>query len=463
MAMYTDVPLMSGAYSGISKNFNAQACENLVAVFDKEENVPYFYSRPGLDPIAQVTANNEVRNFAEMGGKLWMVAGAKLYSMTTAGVINYELPLIGASTGMAGMAVGANDKLLVVDGVAGYTVVAGVAQIIHDYDFQLGYTCCYIDGYYIVSKKDSGEFYISELDDPTSWNALSYASAEGSPDNLQAVVNNQNNLWLFGNKSIEIWFDSGNATFPFERITGAISHVGTLSPRSIAVHDRAVYFLDNELTVRASRGLDPQRISTSQIEYNISQYTNPYDANGYMMAFEGNVFYILTFKTDNETWVYNIVTGLWSKWTTGVSLNRFSGNCFANFNGVPIVGDKSNGYIYTASSDVYMDNEVANSIRRYVATRAVHDGGHYLRHHGFRIDMETGNGEIQVAIGYTDDAFKTQHYIAVDIDDEDYSGIVAARRLGRSKNRVYYIMTTSNAKIAFRGIAHANISRTNVL
>ena len=456
-----DIPLMAGAYSDYSPNINAQECLNLTPFMDTEENIPAFYGRPGLIAETELYADHPVRGIEKMGGALWAVVGNKLYKRTTAGV-DAEKGTLDTTTGPVHFAVG-EDKLFFTDGTSGYTVVADTFAKITDGDFPatpIG--AIYIDGWYLTVKSGTGEFYQSALDDPTGWTSAGYAVAEGSPDNVQIPVNVNNDLWLIGDDTLEIWFDSGNVNLgtAFERVTGAIGYVGTGSPHSACVYNRTLYFIDQNRIARAAKGLDPQKISTRQIEYQWQQYSSVSDAIGYVIPFEGFEYLVFTFPTANATWVYNITTGLWEKWASYATDGRFRGTCYSYFNGKHLVGDHTSGKLLKLSSANYQDD--GNAITRRITTRKISGGGFYLIHHNFEIELEPGHGTLALALTWSDDGGTTWSTGSTKtLANADYDAQAKWLRLGQGKNRIYKIATTSNAKIAIKGIAHAEISATS--
>src|SRR5205823_3197922 len=83
----------------------------------------------------------------------------------------------------------------------------------------------YIDGYFVFNQPGTGRFQITGLF-ATTVDPLDFATAEGSPDLLISLIVNQREIWLFGENSTEVFFDSGNALFPFQRIQGAFIELG---------------------------------------------------------------------------------------------------------------------------------------------------------------------------------------------------------------------------------------------
>ncbi|MGV2359753.1 UNVERIFIED_CONTAM: hypothetical protein QOZ72_28920, partial [Pseudomonas aeruginosa] len=79
----------------------------------------------------------------------------------------------------------------------------------------------YLDGYGVFVRPDTQQFYISALNDFTTFDALDFASDEADPDNLVTHIVDHQELILFGERVTTVWFDSGDATFPLARREGA--------------------------------------------------------------------------------------------------------------------------------------------------------------------------------------------------------------------------------------------------
>src|SRR3972149_7133747 len=105
-------------------------------------------------------------------------------------------------------------------------------------------------------------------------------------------------LWLIGSKTYEIWYNSGDPSFPFSRIEGSFNRVGCCAVNSIDEFQGAVAWLSNTRNVVMSSGYNVQKISTEQIDYQFDQYGTVSDALGFFYSQEGHIFYLLTFPTE---------------------------------------------------------------------------------------------------------------------------------------------------------------------
>ena len=229
----------------------------------------------------------------------------------------------------------------------------------------------FLDGYFIVGVSGSMNVYASNLYDGTTWNALAYSPVTGASDIVQSVFNLYQQLWIIKQYTTEIWYDTGTSPsvgFPFARESGAVIDYGTCAPWSCARGENSLFFLanvrDNDggemVGVVQISGVAPQLVSPFAVTASMSQYAVVSDAFGYCYSQGGHTFYVLTFPSANATWVYDVSTKLWherSTWTgSPYAIGRHVGNCYANFNGMHLVGDYASGNIYQLVNNIYQDN-----------------------------------------------------------------------------------------------------------
>jgi len=284
---------------------------------------------------------------------------------------------------------------------------------------------------------------------------------------------------VFGTDSVEVWYDSGAADFPLQRIQGAFNEIGCVSAFSIAKLDNGLFWLGTDARgqgiVYRANGYTGVRVSTHAIEYAIAQNGNISDAIAYTYQQEGHAFYVLTFPSGNATWVYDVSTQVWHE-RAGFDNGEFMrhrSNCQCNFGGNILVGDFENGNIYRFDLDVYADN---GGIQKWLRSwRALPTGQNNLKrtaHHSLQLDCETGVGlndgqgsDPQVMLRWSDDGGHTwsnEHWSPIGKIGA-YGHRTFWRRLGMTlklRDRVYEISGTDPNKIAIMG-AELILSPTN--
>jgi len=196
-------------------------------------------------------------------------------------------------------------------------------------------TATTMDGYVIRDDKGNrGRFQYSDLYDVNTENAFNFATAEGSPDDLIAVLADRRELWLFGEYTTEIWYNAGNKDLPFQRFQGGFVQLGIAAPLTAKKFDNSIAWLAQDkrgalTVVRAGEGFQPTMISTTQINTEIEKlHGYVFNAFAEVMRIEGHEFYVLTFpgkygldsgqsgrqSVTPTTFVYDSVFKLWAKW-----------------------------------------------------------------------------------------------------------------------------------------------------
>lgn len=446
-------------------NASAQRAVNcyLEAGADGAENA--LYGTPGT--VLRVTlGSGPIRGGIVAGGYSWFVSGSEVYRLSS----TYVSTLCGTiSTSSGPVSLAANDsQVLIVDGVTGYIVdmPTAVCAVITDPDFPNGVTqATYQDGFFIVAGNGSGQFFINETpNNGNIWNGLDFSSAEGSPDNTISIISSHRELWLIGTDSAEIWINTGNADFPFERSGNVFIEHGCAAAFTLDKIDNTVFWLGADTrgagTIWRANGYTPQRISTHAIEYAIGQYSRIDDAFAFTYQEEGHLFYVLTFPSGNETWVYDAATNEWHQraWFNSAdgSLNRWRPSCHVFSGGKHLVGDFENGNIYSLEIDVNTDN---GGVLKRVRTAATVSSQQLRQFFSMlQVVMETGVGDLvstdpQLILRFSDDnghSWSNEKTCSVGKIGE-YSKRAIFRRLGCGRNRVWEISMTDPVKFAVIG------------
>ena len=316
----------------------------------------------------------------------------------------------------------------------------------------------------IFNRATTGQFFISGLNDVT-FDALDIATAEGSPDDLVGIISDHRDLWLFGTKTTEVWFNSGNADFPFERIQGAFIEHGCAAAFSIAKMNNTVFWLGQDDkgkgVVYMATGYQPQRISTHAVEQAIQGYSNISSATAYAYQQDGHFFYVLNFPSAGTTWVFDSSTGFWHErvYNNAGTLERHRGDCYAFAHGKHVVGDYANGKLYELSLTTYTDDSVG--IVRQRVSPHVTSGDRWIYYNSFQLDIVTGVGldgtgqgtDPQAMLQFSDDgghSWSNEKWVDI--------GAIGQRktrakwnRLGRSRDRVFKITITDPVPVTIIG------------
>ena len=440
---------------------------------------PAFLQRaPGLRFLAYV-GNGPVRGLWTFGDYGYAVSGDKLYQIDSMWVVTEKGTVAGS--GPVSM-VDNGTQLFIAAGATGYIYNAGtdVFAQITDPDFPGASTVGFIDGYFVFTEPNSQKFWVTALLDGTSVDPLDFASAEGSPDDLVSLIVDHREVWLFGQTSVEVWYNAGLPDFPLSRIQGAFNEIGCAAPYSVAKLDNGVFWLGADARGRGivyrSQGYNGQRISTHAVEWQIQQYTDITDATAYTYQQDGHSFYVLNFPSADITWVYDVATLSWHQ-RAGWLNNRYTrhrGDCQMAYNAEIVVGDYLAGAIYAYDPEVYTE---AGTVQKWLRSwRALPTGTNNLSrttHHALQLDCQSGVGldgeqqgtDPQVMLRWSDDGGHTwsnEHWKSMGRIGETGTRVIW-RRLGMTlklRDRVYEISGTDPVKIAIMG-AELIMDRTN--
>jgi hypothetical protein len=444
------IPFATNSYKSVSLPLSSERTINVYAEReppDAKSQVAVF-GAPGLMNFA-TCGTGPVRGMWVMGGVLYVVSGVTLYSVTSLGVAT---SIGGAISGNGPVSMSDNGtQLLIVNGVLGYIYSVGTGfQVITSTNFHASKSCTFFDNYFVLSWDGTNKFFISGSLDGTSYSGTDFASAEVSPDYVLAVVNQQENLLVFGQKTIETWYDAGTINFPFQRIDGGTIERGCAAALTPVKEDNSVFFLGDDLVFYRLDGTIPRRISTHAIEDAWQQYSSVSDAFTFSYTFEGHKFIVLTFPTGNATWVFDISTGLWHE-RDSVDINnnsfgRWRGNCCQVAYNKILIGDAYSGVVGYIDGTTY--TEFGNMIRGIMVSPIVSDPDRKrVFHSRFELDIEQGVGttvnpgaDPQISLDWSDDGgrtFKPMQLWHSMGKIGAYTKRLRWLRLGQSRNRMY--------------------------
>lgn len=283
-------------------------------------------------------------------------------------------------------------QVVAVDGLKAFYYDARENEVkqITDEAFYPASTVTYQDGYFLFDRKGTGQFFISELLD-VAFDPLDFATAEGQPDNLVAVLSDHREIFLFGEETIEVWYNSGASDFPFERNQGAFVEKGCGARYSVAKQNNTVYFIGSDLMVYQMTGYTPVRISNHAVEKTLKDIYLE-DAFAYTYQDEGHLFYVLTIPERDITWCYDISTGAWHIRQSYI-FGRHQSNNAIFFDSKTLVGDFNSGHVYQLAGNFYTDN--GEPVIREFVLPTVNNGREFLTVDSLEFDMGTGVGLIQ--------------------------------------------------------------------
>ena len=225
----------------------------------------------------------------------------------------------------------------------------------------------YIDGYILANKLDSNVWYWSDASTVMNWGALSFGSAEGSPDNNVALRVGSKEIVIFGKRSIEFFYDDGVS--PFSPIQGAYQERGCIAPYSIVNAAGAWIFLDNERRVVALEGRTFTTLSGpyDNIIRDIDKVSDAYAA---YFTIGMNSFYVISFPSVERSFSLNLTSKTWSEWgdwdAPVFGLWKGKSYCYATDWEMHLIGDNATGTVYKIRGDYFKQG--TDDIRTLILT-----------------------------------------------------------------------------------------------
>lgn len=332
---------------------------------------------------------------------------------------------------------------------------------VNDGPFEGGGTVDITDNYFVYNKPDSQLWAASDLLSPIT-DPLSFASKDGSPDDLVSIIVDRREVYLLGEMSSEVWINSGAVPFPFTRIPGTSTQQGIAAQYSMSRMGNSFAYVSKnnrgEAMIVRMNGYFPERISTHAVETTLVNQ-NVANAIAWTYQLEGHEVYVVTFPsigTNGLTWAYDNTTGLWHKWLYRNNQNEYErhrGNCCAFFNQQVLVGDYENGKIYQLSRNYYTDD--GQPIRRI--RRAPHITSDLQRQYFHELQIQfqpgvglsTGQGEDpQAMLRWSNDGGSTwsNEYWTTIGKQGKYLNRAIWRRLGFSRDKVFEVSISDPVK-----------------
>lgn len=442
------LPLQS--YNRATPASTSRLVNCFVEPLPNDANAGYVLTRtPGVSSWTTVgTGPIQAMHAAPGQGLLYVVSAGTLYKVTT-GKVATSLGSVGSSSTLD---IDSNsDSVVVVNNPLAYYYNGTTFGQITDADFTAigAGDVEFLDDYLLFREPNSGVFFGSALGSATSYDALDFATAEASPDDLVGMKVDHRQVLLFGERTLEMWENTGIAGFPFERMVNGIAELGCLAGQSIAKIDNSVLWLANDYTVRRLEGATPVRVSTHAVERWIKAAASPSAMRAFTHSLNGHLLYELT--ADEGTFCFDVTTGLWhEKQTYGT--NNWRWRWAQEFAGQILVGDSTSNAIGVLDDQAYSD--LGSTLRMEWTYQPVYAEGRRAFHDRLEIVCETGVGlagssDPEIMLDKSDDGGKT--WTSLPNKTLGAVGAYLSRAvwtaLGSSRERVYRAAVSDPVKV----------------
>lgn len=387
-----EIPLPRRHGQAKSKFVSSQTLVNAMLEQDAETGEYALYGAPGLSLFKDIGVAAPVRGVHDFNGVLLAVVGETLYTVTGAGVATAR----GTIAGIDAVIISNNgNEAAIVSDAASYAWNGTTLSLstITDPDFQQANSVDFLDQYLIFTKANSGQFFLSDLASATSYDALDVATAESRPDALLRIIVQNREALLFGTRTMEDWYNAGDADFPLVR-GQTYCEVGIIGKYAAAIIDNSVAWLASDKTVRVLRAGSPQIVSDAAISSEIEGWADASLTRAMTYTVRGHQVLVLRNPDGCLIWDASMPAQIaWSArksqdsdtWRVGCMETMPAGS---EWNGRIICGDASTGKLYTLDVDANHENDAELTME--LVSRTMGPGGQPFTLDSLEVMVEPG-------------------------------------------------------------------------
>lgn len=444
----TQIPLAIASSSGRSHKNNAAELVNLYINLEDAggKSKSLLLSTPGAETIT--IFDYEILGFYKFNDVVYTVTKNKLYKVEKDAITGNFVPTVLGSVSLTGKVSFADNGIEMVfvagDGYAYNPATDTLKNMNTEAGWYSSNTVAYMDGYFIFSRSGTGQFFISNLYS-TTLNPIDWATGESAPDDTVGVIVSNRQLWIIGESTSEVWYDSGDPLFPFTRIPGAVIDIGAINYQTIAKARENIFLVGNDLVVYMSIGYNLTQISTRAIEHHLTNADISL-MGAFTFHERGRWFYALTIN-DSKTFVFDTQTQLWhtresdnvGRWKMGGVFNYYDDGisyCYAGQT------------LYRMGEDIYQED--GKNVKREIISLPLTKSVNRIRIQELELDMEVGLPvPAEFSLQISSDSGKTwgnKTYATTGAVGEALAR-VKWRRLGQHRNAVAKFTTAANTPI----------------
>jgi len=333
----------------------------------------YLIGTPGLRLLGTVgsvvcrgTFTQDGRTFAVYGDTLYELTFGPFTATARGMIANDGLPVSMASNGDGGnqLAIVGGGQLKIFN-LGTNVLSAAVVLPLTKAPVMVGF----IDGYFILSERDSLISWFSNIENGLIFDALDFFTRSTASDHIVAMVCANNRIWLFGSETSEAYEDVGDADNPFPPIKGSLFQIGIAAAWSLSVGVSTMRWLGKSSrggpVVYRLDGYNGTRISTHANEARLASASTLANAEGLTYEQDGHLFYALTCPSLGDAGETIVIDeNEQGQWHTRSSRNvtlgrdeqwRVRGHAFVGQ--THVVGDWTTGSVWALDLDTYSEGE----------------------------------------------------------------------------------------------------------
>ena len=251
-----------------------------------------------------------------------------------------------------------------------------------------------IDGFVLTNETGTNNWYFSDPDDCRLWApAKDIYRAITDPDELLQIKVQNRYIYLFGPKTLEIWYPDGQS--PFSRLDHGFQNIGLGADFSISQISNEFYFIDDLDNIVKLVGTTKTLLSRP-IADTMESMSYLGDAVGYIISIDRRAIYVLNFPYSNVSLGLDLASGMWTEigeWDEAKDgFNAFAGQsyCHAVKWRNHLIASKNSAEIYFLDKDYY-DN---NGTQQVSVLQTAHiNHGAYVKKRNIRYTFKVVRGQ----------------------------------------------------------------------
>lgn len=467
-----NLPLSRQVFVNNASNPNGQLLQNMYSVPNMAGEASEYTLRQRYGSKSFFDTGQIIRGFAVIRDTFYVVGSSTIQVYDSSGVLTASYAHTTSSGQYYRILDNASGQIAFLDSVSGtYRVLDG--GTLYSPSFPSSWTSnafVYMGGYFIFNRIGTQEFFISNLLDGRTFNALDFSNAVEKSDNIVGLATTSGHLYIFGTDSIEIFQNTGNSDFPFEKVNGTSNtSVGAFSFLSIVSDLGSVFFLSRDSGIYQINGYSVDKISTINIDKKLKAVlADAITVRSYIFIECGMYFYALTIvttATEGVTFCYCLNTKEWHKRkTAGFDYWRMVQPLTFNNNSYGAIASG----IYELTNTEFKDvvTGVDAELERVFTTEFIEADGKRVIHHSIQpvIIANVLGGAFDIGF---DSAFNSVTSPSIEMSYSDDGGFtystprvkslggnlkrgrkIEFRNLGMSRKRIYKFQVNYNVDIS---------------